>query len=420
MSQTRVDDTLHARLALKARASTREPCLLHITFLLPPHRADPPEIPNTLVPFSPFPPPFSPSTRVPPSPPPALPIPLNPDPPAARAHRVVAMEGKCVLVTGGTGYIGSHTVLCLLDAGASVVIVDNLVNSSEAVLLRVAELASPAAAGRVTFCKARTIPRVGVAPPSRASARRLTWLTRRSWRRCLSPTSACSVSSPPEPRADSSRCASFPGSTPSSTSRASKRCAWVPTPRLLAVPERACLLAGRRVRRKAAAVLQQQPRGHARAAGRDVAPRVQNGALPCPVVLTRSLIFPSPPPFISNQIVFSSSATVYGDPASVPITESFPLSATNPYGRTKLFIEEMLRDVYIADSAWTIILLRYFNPVGAHPSGRLGEDPAGIPNNRAPPSTALRSLPRLVSRRALRSRQSCRTSSRLRWAGARS
>lgn len=130
--------------------------------------------------------------------------------------------------------------------------------------------------------------------------------------------------------------------------------------------------------------------------------------------------FPFPPPFISNQIVFSSSATVYGDPASVPITESFPLSATNPYGRTKLFIEEMLRDVYIADSAWTIILLRYFNPVGAHPSGRLGEDPAGIPNNRAPPSTALRSLPRLVSRRALRSRQSCRTSSRLRWAGARS
>lgn len=84
-----------------------------------------------------------------------------------------------------------------------------------------------------------------------------------------------------------------------------------------------------------------------------------------------------------SQLVFSSSATVYGDPASVPITESFALSATNPYGRTKLFIEDILRDVHVADKAWTIVLLRYFNPVGAHPSGRLGEDPAGIPNNRA-------------------------------------
>jgi len=84
------------------------------------------------------------------------------------------------------------------------------------------------------------------------------------------------------------------------------------------------------------------------------------------------------------QLVFSSSATVYGDPASVPITESFPLSATNPYGRTKLFIEEMLRDVHVSDPSWTIILLRYFNPVGCHPSGRIGEDPSGIPNNLMP------------------------------------
>jgi UDP-glucose 4-epimerase len=75
---------------------------------------------------------------------------------------------------------------------------------------------------------------------------------------------------------------------------------------------------------------------------------------------------------------------VYGDPASVPITEAFPLSATNPYGRTKLFIEEMLRDLYVADKTWTIVLLRYFNPVGSHPSGRIGEDPAGIPNNLMP------------------------------------
>ncbi len=85
-----------------------------------------------------------------------------------------------------------------------------------------------------------------------------------------------------------------------------------------------------------------------------------------------------------RRLVFSSSATVYGDPARVPITEDFPLSATNPYGRTKLFIEEILRDLCAADPRWTCILLRYFNPVGAHESGRLGEDPRGLPNNLMP------------------------------------
>ena len=85
-----------------------------------------------------------------------------------------------------------------------------------------------------------------------------------------------------------------------------------------------------------------------------------------------------------KKLIFSSSATVYGDPASVPITEAFPLQATNPYGRTKLFIEEMLRDLHVSDPSWTVVLLRYFNPVGAHPSGRIGEDPAGIPNNLMP------------------------------------
>lgn len=85
-----------------------------------------------------------------------------------------------------------------------------------------------------------------------------------------------------------------------------------------------------------------------------------------------------------KRLVFSSSATVYGDPATVPISEDFPLSATNPYGRTKLFIEEILRDLYRADSDWRIALLRYFNPVGAHPSARIGEDPSGIPNNLMP------------------------------------
>ena len=85
-----------------------------------------------------------------------------------------------------------------------------------------------------------------------------------------------------------------------------------------------------------------------------------------------------------RSIVFSSSATVYGDPHTVPIREDFPLSATNPYGRSKLMIEEMLRDLYRSDNSWKIILLRYFNPVGAHPSGRIGEDPNGIPNNLMP------------------------------------
>jgi UDP-glucose 4-epimerase len=85
-----------------------------------------------------------------------------------------------------------------------------------------------------------------------------------------------------------------------------------------------------------------------------------------------------------KSVVFSSSATVYGDPATVPITEDFPLSATNPYGRSKLFIEEMLRDIALADAGWKIALLRYFNPVGAHESGLIGEDPRGVPNNLMP------------------------------------
>jgi len=85
-----------------------------------------------------------------------------------------------------------------------------------------------------------------------------------------------------------------------------------------------------------------------------------------------------------KKIVFSSSATVYGDPHTTPIKEDFPLSATNPYGRTKLFIEEILRDVYTADNAFQVVLLRYFNPVGAHKSGTIGEDPNGIPNNLMP------------------------------------
>jgi len=85
-----------------------------------------------------------------------------------------------------------------------------------------------------------------------------------------------------------------------------------------------------------------------------------------------------------KRIVFSSSATVYGDPSSVPITESFPLNATNPYGQSKLMIENMLRDVAASDSNWQVSILRYFNPVSAHSSGLIGEDPNGVPNNLMP------------------------------------
>lgn len=85
-----------------------------------------------------------------------------------------------------------------------------------------------------------------------------------------------------------------------------------------------------------------------------------------------------------KNVVFSSSATVYGDPASVPITEDFPTAPTNPYGWTKLIIEQILTDLHTSDPAWQAILLRYFNPVGAHPSGELGESPRGAPNNLMP------------------------------------
>ncbi len=86
----------------------------------------------------------------------------------------------------------------------------------------------------------------------------------------------------------------------------------------------------------------------------------------------------------AKRIVFSSSATVYGAPKSVPIKEDFPLSTTNPYGETKLMIERILKDVTVADSDYSVAILRYFNPIGAHPSGLIGEDPRGIPNNLLP------------------------------------
>ena len=84
------------------------------------------------------------------------------------------------------------------------------------------------------------------------------------------------------------------------------------------------------------------------------------------------------------SIVFSSSATVYGSPETVPIKEDFPLSTTNPYGSTKLMLERVLSDVFVSDNRWSVVLLRYFNPIGAHISGKIGEDPKGIPNNLLP------------------------------------
>tara|TARA_B110000003_G_C16635482_1_gene528224 strand:+ start:1595 stop:2620 length:1026 start_codon:yes stop_codon:yes gene_type:complete len=88
--------------------------------------------------------------------------------------------------------------------------------------------------------------------------------------------------------------------------------------------------------------------------------------------------------FNCKSFIFSSSATVYGKPNKVPITEDFPLSAINPYGRSKLMIEELLQDIYVADDGWHIALLRYFNPAGAHKSGVIGEDPNNTPNNLVP------------------------------------
>ncbi|MED0668706.1 UDP-glucose 4-epimerase GalE [Aneurinibacillus aneurinilyticus] len=85
-----------------------------------------------------------------------------------------------------------------------------------------------------------------------------------------------------------------------------------------------------------------------------------------------------------KKMVFSSSATVYGIPETVPISEDFPLNVTNPYGRTKLMIEDIMRDIYKSDNDWSIALLRYFNPIGAHWSARIGEDPNGVPNNLMP------------------------------------
>ena len=199
-----------------------------------------------------------------------------------------------ILVTGGAGFIGSHTSLELLNAGHEVVVVDNLSNSKPEALRRVQQLA-----GRpLRFDRVDLLDREGLEVVFRETR-----------------------------------------------------------------PEAVIHFAGLKAVGESVA----QPRRY----------YMNNvvGTLYLTEVMERHGV---------KTLVFSSSATVYGEPKSVPIREDFPLSATNPYGRSKLMIEGILGDLHRADPSWRIALLRYFNPVGAHESGLLGEDPNGIPNNLLP------------------------------------
>ena len=199
-----------------------------------------------------------------------------------------------ILITGGAGYIGSHTCLQLLAAGQQIIVVDNLSNSSQESLLRVTKIAGK------TFPFIQADIRDKVAMRTIFKAHAITAVIH------------------------------FAG--------------------LKAVGESA-----------------ERPQLY-----------YDNN------VIGSLNLFEVMAEFNVKNIVFSSSATVYGDPVSVPISEDFPLSATNPYGRTKLMIEDILRDIHKSDSSWRIALLRYFNPIGAHNSGLIGEDPNGVPNNLLP------------------------------------
>lgn len=212
-----------------------------------------------------------------------------------------------ILVTGGAGYIGSHTVVELLDVGHEVVVVDNLSNSKEESLRRVEELTGKS----VIFYKVDLLDEDGLDGIFGEH--------------------------------DIDAVIHFAG--------------------LKAVGESV-----------------EKPLMY-------YENNLAGTAVLCKVMANHNV----------KDLVFSSSCTVYGEPASVPITEDFPTMAFSPYGRTKWMIEMMLQDLYASDNEWNIILLRYFNPVGAHKSGRIGEDPTGIPNNLVPFITqvAVGKLPKL-------------------------
>jgi UDP-glucose 4-epimerase len=199
-----------------------------------------------------------------------------------------------ILVTGGAGYIGSHTCLELLQAGHEIIVVDNLANSKEESLKRVQELAGRSLRfHKVDLLHKETLDSVFASYSIEAVIH-------------------------------------FAG--------------------LKAVGESATIPL------------------------RYYHNNVTGTLTLCQVMRKHNV----------KNLVFSSSATVYGDPHKVPITEDFPLAPTNPYGRSKLMIEDILRDLHRADQSWNVAILRYFNPVGAHSSGRIGEDPNGIPNNLVP------------------------------------
>lgn len=199
-----------------------------------------------------------------------------------------------ILVTGGAGYIGSHTVVLLLEGGYDVVVVDNLSNSKEESLKRVEKITGKSP----KFYKVDLVEKDRVDEIFKVEK-----------------------------------------------------------------PDAVIHFAGY----KAVGESVQKPREYYR-----------NN------LLSTLNILDAMKEYGCKNIVFSSSATVYGTPKCVPIKEDFALSATNPYGRTKLMIEEILRDLYVSDKSFNIAILRYFNPIGAHESGLIGEDPKGIPNNLLP------------------------------------
>ena len=209
------------------------------------------------------------------------------------------MSRETVLVTGGCGFIGSHTVVCLLEQGYEVVVVDDLSNSSEVVLDRIDRIVGEDAAERLTFVRADVADRDALGAVF--------------------------------DEFDVDAVIHFAGF-------------------------------------KAVGESVQRP----------IEYYTNNiGSTLALVDVMRN--------HDCKSIVFSSSATVYGDPDALPLTEESPKKpATNPYGWTKWMIEEMLRSLTVADPAWNVVLLRYFNPIGAHPSGLMGEDPKGIPNNLLP------------------------------------